>query len=725
VTAALNRRNALVLGGVLFVGFSLRGTLAQTLPGGLAGAPFLDSWIRIDRDGVTVITGKVEIGQGIKTALLQIAAEELDVPVTTLKLITGDTELTPNEGYTAGSMSVSNGGVAIQHAAAQVRALLVAEAARRAKLPAEKMAVADGVVIAPDGQRFPYGELAGAVSLHVEARAQSKLKDPAAHKVMNTSARRVDLPAKVTGGAAFVHDLRLPGMLHGRIVHPPSYQAKLLALDAGAVEKMPGVVKVVRDGHFLAVIADQEYRAAKAMRALAAAARWETPATLPKKAELAQGLLKMTSRDEVIHEVKGPAPTGKTIEASYFRPYHAHASMGPACAVAQLVDGKYTVWTASQGVFMDRAAIADMLRVPLAQVRCIHMEGPGCYGHNGADDAAADAALLARALPGKPIRVQWTREQEHGWEPYGSAMVGKARATLASDGTIAAWDYQFWSHTHVTRPSNKAGSFIAARHLAEPFEVPPPMPAPLPAGGGSRNSVPYYKFPAVKVTEHFLPEMPVRVSALRALGGYANVFAIECFMDELAAAAGADPVAFRLKHLDDPRAREVVERTAKEFGWNPGHKAPADRGYGFGFARYKNSAAYCAVAAEVEVAPRSGHVRLVRAVSAVDAGQVVNPDGLANQIEGGIIQSASWTLYEAVTFDRVRITSTDWRSYPILTFSDAPDSVAIHVINRPGAPFLGAGEASQGPAAAAIGNAVANAARKRLRKLPLAPKKPA
>jgi CO/xanthine dehydrogenase Mo-binding subunit len=412
----------------------------------------------------------------------------------------------------------------------------------------------------------------------------------------------------------------------------------------------------------------------------------------------------------------------KTIEATYTRPYQSHGSIGPSCAVAQFTDGVMTVWTHTQGVYPDRAGIAEMLRMPPSSVRCIHVEGSGCYGHNGADDAAADAALIAHELPGTPVRVQWMREQEHAWEPFGPAMVTRLKASLDGSGAISDWHFEVWSNTHSMRPGG-AGSMLAAQHMAKPFAVPAPQPIPLPEGGGDRNAIPIYKFPNAQVVHHFIPDMPVRISAMRSLGAYHNVFSIESFMDELAALASADPVEFRLKHLDDPRGRDVIEKAAQGFGWQKGQKAPGDRGYGFAFARYKNLAAYCAIASEVEVNRETGRPRLVRAVAAVDAGQAVNPDGLINQIEGAIVQSMSWTLYEAVTFDDTRITSIDWQTYPILRFSAVPDSITVHIIDRPGKPFLGSGETGQGPAAASIANAIANATGKRLRNLPLTRKR--
>jgi nicotinate dehydrogenase subunit B len=727
----LDRRRLLKGGGALIVSFSLTNAFAQDQtpqvappapkpPASLANSPYLDSWLRIDADGsITVFTGKAELGQGFKTAFQQIAAEQLDVPFASLKVVTADTKLTANEGYTSGSHSMQDSGTAILHAAAQARELLIAEAAKRLDVPAETLRTENGAVVASDGRKLTYGELVAQDMLHVQAQPSSKLKDPATFRVMGQSIPRVDIPAKVTGGVAYVQDLRLPDMVHARIVRPPSYGATLTECDTAAVEKLPGVVKVVRDGNFLAVVAKKEFQAVKAMGALSAAAKWKENGQLPKQDELASVLTAMPRKDFAIFERSDASVSGrKTIEASYTRPYQAHGSIGPSCAVAQLSDGAMTVWSHTQGVYPDRAAIAEMLKMPPASVRVIHVEGSGCYGHNGADDAAADAALIARAMPGTPVRVQWMREQEHAWEPFGPAMVTKLKASIGDDGKIADWNFEVFSNTHSMRPGG-AGCLLAAQHMAQPFAVPAAKPLPLPEGGGDRNAIPIYTFPNAHVMHHFIPDMPVRISAMRALGAYHNVFSIESFMDELADLAGVDPVEFRLKHLDDTRGRDVIEKAAQGFGWRKGQKAPPNRGFGFAFARYKNLAAYCAIASEVEVNRETGRARLVRAVAAVDSGQVVSPDGLVNQIEGAIVQSASWTLYERVTFDDTRITSTDWQTYPILRFDAVPEKIEVHIINRPGKPFLGSGETGQGPAAAAIANAIANATGKRLRDLPL------
>jgi nicotinate dehydrogenase subunit B len=728
----LDRRQVLAGSGALVVSFSLSGALAQdqnaaapppSAPGSLKTSPYLDAWIRVDADGITAFTGKAELGQGFKTAFQQIAAEELDVPFASLKVVTADTKLTANEGYTSGSHSMQDSGTAIQHAAAQVRAILIAEAAKRLDVAAETLRTDNGAVVAPDGRRLNYGDLVAGDMLHVQAQPMSQLKDPATFKVMGQPVPRVDIPAKVTGGVAYIQDMRLPGMVHARVIRPPSYGAELIACDTAAVEKMPGVVKVLRDGNFLAVVANKEFLAVKAMNALSAAAKWKETARLPKQDDVVALVTGLSSRDSTIFQRSDPSATGvRTIEATYTRPYQLHGSVGPSCAVALLAADGLTVWSHTQGVYPDRQAIAEMLRMPPASVRVIHVEGSGCYGHNGADDAAADAALIARAMPSTPVRVQWMREQEHGWEPFGPAMVTKLKASLDGEGKIADWNFEVWSNTHSMRPGG-AGCLLAAQHMAQPFAVPPAKPIPLPEGGGDRNAIPLYTFPNAHVVHHFIPDMPIRISAMRSLGAYHNVFSIESFMDELAVLAGADPVEFRLTHLRDQRGRDVVEKAAQGFGWRKGQKAPPDRGFGFAFARYKNLAAYCAVASEVEVNRETGRVRLVRAVAAVDAGQVVNPDGLINQIEGAIVQSMSWTLYESVTFDDTRITSIDWQTYPVLRFDAVPETIEVHVINRPGMPFLGSGETGQGPAAASLANAIANATGKRLRNLPLTRKR--
>ena len=616
---------------------------------------------------------------------------------------------------------MQDSGTAILNAAAQVRGILIELAATRLNLARDQMHAKSGAVVANDGRSVAYKELVTGQELHRTAQPQSPLKDPKTFTVIGKPVRRVDIPGKVTGAPMYVQDLRPEGMLHARVVRPPNYGAELLALDIAAVEKLPGVIKVVRDGNFLAVAAQGEFQAIEAMNVLASIAQWRKVAALPDEATIHQFLTRLPTQDQVIANKGNPAQQGAHfLRATYTRPYLSHGSIGPSCAVALYQADKLTVWTHSQGVYPLRASLADMLQVKPEQVHCIHVEGSGCYGHNAADDAAADAALVARAVPGRPIRLQWMREQEHGWEPFGPAMASNVSGALDSNGKIVAWNYEVWSNTHSTRPGGPAGNLLAAQYLAKPFQPPAPKEIPMPEGGGDRNAIPIYTIPNERVVDHFVPQMPLRVSALRALGAYHNVFSVESFMDELAATAKADPVEFRLKHLDDSRARDVITKAAQEFGWSKsGGQRPRGEGRGFAFARYKNLAAYCGVAVELTVDRESGEVRLGRIVAAVDSGLAVNPDGIRNQIEGAIVQSASWTLYEAVTFDRADITSRDWSTYPILRLTQAPRSIVVYIIDRPGEKFLGTGEAGQGPTAAAIANAVADATGVRLRDLPL------
>jgi CO/xanthine dehydrogenase Mo-binding subunit len=726
-------RRALLTSGALVVAFSLsRPGAAQEaarLPGDLAKEPMLDAWIRIDAEGrITVFTGKAELGQGLTTALRQIAADELAVPAPDIELITADTQLTPDEGITSGSHSMQDSGTAILNAAANVRALLCEAAAWRFVTSADQVQLRDGAAHGPKGERLGFGELAAAFSLHVAARPHlpRRIEDSRADKslrVIGRSQPRLDIPRKLTGGAAYVHDMRLPGMLHARVVRGPSEGTELRDPEVEAVGKMPGIERVVRMGRFLAVLAEQEWHAVKALRALQRAA-WERPGPKLPEGDIRDALRRLPAEDNEIFSYPGPpAPDGaRVVKATYSRPCLMHGSIGPSCAVALWKDDGLTVWTHSQGVSPLRRSLAKLVDLPIDRIRCIHVEGAGCYGHNGADDVAADAALCARAVPGRPVRLQWMREQEHGFEPLGSAMVVELEAQLGANGRIAGWRHEVWSNTHSTRPVG-AGGLLAGAEVDPPFPPQVPRPIPMPEGGGDRNANPIYDLPNARGVQHFIKQAPLRVSALRSLGAHANVFAIEGFMDELAQAAGTDPVAFRLAHLQDQHARDVIHVAAQRFGWNGRAKGGNGQGSGFAFARYKNLGAYCAVAMEVAADREGGTIQVKRVVAAVDSGEAVNPDGIRNQIEGAIVQSLSWTLGEAVTFDANRRTSFDWSSYPILRFPAAPARLDVQVIDRPGAPFLGTGEAGQGPAAAALANALADALSLRLRDMPFTPER--
>jgi len=725
---SLTRRQFGKAAGALVVAFTLAprlaGAQAPKLPGSLANNRMLDAWLRINADGsATIFTGKVELGQGISTALAQIAAQELDLPLARVEMISGDTAQTPDEGYTSGSQSIEYGGTAIRLACAEAHALLVDHAAKRLDLPANTLTVSDGIISAPDGRKLGYGELAAGLDFHREVTATVEPKPPEETMISPPVPRR-DIPAKVTGGAAYVQDIRLPGMLHGRVVRPPRYDARLDDVDDAAARAIPGLIVVVRDGSFLGVVTEREEQAIKARDALIRAAKWSGGSELPDPARLHEQLMALPTQSSVVSEKQAAvSPVAQTLEATYTRPYLAHASIGPSCAVAEFKDGKLTVWTHSQGVFPLKRDLAKALKLDVDAVRCVHAEGSGCYGHNGADDVALDAALLARAVRGRPVRLQWMRDDEFAWEPYGSAMLARAKASLDANGRIVDWVYEVWSNTHSTRPAapGEDNNLLASWYVAEPSQPGPPSNIPQPAGGGDRNAVPLYDFPNQRVVNHLITGMPLRVSALRALGAYANVFGVESFMDELAVAAGQDPLAFRLAHLSDRRARAVLDAVTRKVGWKAGEKGDGMRGRGIAFAQYKNLATYVAVVAEVEIDRKSARVRVPRAFAAVDAGQVISRDGLANQIEGGMIQSTSWTLHEAVRFDRNGITSRDWSGYPILTMPEVPEIFVTLLLNtqRP----LGAGEASQGPMAAAIGNAFANATGHRLRDLPFSPER--
>ena len=723
--APLLTRRASLVGGVLLVGASLAGHRANAaeaaagkLPGSLAHFPMLDSWIRIDAAGITVFTGKAELGQGLRTALIQVAAEELSVPFNAITLVTADTARTPNEGYTAGSHSTPDSGTAILNAAAQVRAILVALAATSWSLPAESLTTRDGAVHAPDGRAVRYADLVTDTTLHQSAAVRSALKSPTDYTIMGKPQPRVDIPAKVTGGAAHIQDMRPNDMVHARILHPPSPGATLIELDEAEITKMPGVLKVVHNGSFVGVIATREWQAVQALRAMTAAARWKPGPKLPDRAHIYETLLALPSEDTTILDRLEVADAAVSeLSAGYRRPYIGHGSIGPSCSLALFDGTNLTVWSHAQGMFPLRAAVAGLTGLPPDKVRCIHVEGSGCYGHNGADDAAGDAALMACAFPGKTVRVQWMRDQENGLEPYSPAMVTKVRAGFNAAGDIVDWHFDVWSNTHSTRPGG-GGALLAGWSLEKPLTPPKPEPLPQPEGGGDRNAIPLYTLPRATVVHHFIPEMPIRVSAERGLGAYMNIFSIESFMDECATHTGADPVEFRLRHMQDPRARDVIKLAAERFGWS---KTAAGSGRGFAFARYKNLGAYCAIALQLAPVENGGQLRVARAVLAVDSGQIINPDGIRNQIEGGFLQSMSWTLFEQVTWNADGITSRDWAGYPMLRFGLVPDHIETHIIDRPGAPFLGTGEASQGPTPAAIANALYDATHIRLRELPLNP----
>ena len=619
----------------------------------------IDPLIRFDTDGqVTLKVAHVEIGQGILTAVAQIAAEELDVDFARIRVERADTEHTPTASYTSGSNSIQTAGSAFRQAAADARHLLLAKAAAALEVPVENLDITDGTI--SDGNNdTTYWALQGGQLFGDTEPGIGQPKSPTDYTLVGQSLPRLDLPAKIAGTPSFVHDLDLPDMVHGRVIRPPTYASTLATLDEGCAAALPGVLAIIRDGSFIGVLAEREEQAEKA----AAAALWQ--------------------------------------------------------------DDHLKVWSHTQGVYPLRGSPASALGLTDEQVRVLHREGPGCYGHNGADDVALDAALLARALPGRPVLLKWSRADEHAWEAYGSAMVVKTQASLDAAGQVCDWNHDAWSYSHSSRPRpiDGASNLLAARYLADPLPPPTPSPGKGSHGGIHRNADPLYAFARRRVVKHFVPDSPLRTSALRGLGAFANVFAIESFMDELAYAAAADPVEFRLRHLKDPRARAVIEAAATEANWRSGVRGNGrGRGQGLGFAQYKNAKCYVAVVFAVAVDTASGQIHLENAAIAGDAGQIVNPDGLANQLEGGVLQAASWTLKEQVQYGPDGITSRDWETYPVLHFAEIPP-VSVKLLDQPGSPSLGSGEAAQGPTPAAIANAVFDAAGVRLRQMPFTPER--
>ncbi len=714
------------------------------LPGSLQTNRRLSQWLAFHAGGrVTVRTGKVDLGQGISTVLAQIAAEELDVSVGRIRMERATTVQGPNEGMTAGSMSVQDSGSALRQACAEARAIYLDLAAEQRGLSPSQRAglrVLDGEFVSSTDQVIgSYWTLADDALLDIEATGNVKPKSVAEHTLSGQPVPRLDMPGKVLGQPDFIHDMVLPGQLYGRVAHPPSPGAVLLEVALEAINALPDVVTTVRDGSFIGVIAKTDHAAVQALKKLAAAARWDEPATLPDMHAVPEFLRMQPVESKLYGEKKsetsGPSLTSseasrqavgaRSFKASYARPFLAHASIGPSCALARCTanaSGEITgveVWTHSQGIYNLRPDLALVLGLPAAQIAIQHVPGAGCYGHNGADDAACDAVLLARAVPGRPVQLQWTREDELTCAPFGAAMAVDLQAVVDADGRISDWQHDVWSNGHSMRPGRSSTPVLhAAALLEKPFPRQVAINMPLANGGGAeRNSLPSYDFAQWRTHCHRALTMPLRTSSLRSLGAHCNVFAVESFLDEMAEQLGVDPLVFRLRHLSDERGRAVLNAAATMADWPNRHAGARREGSGLGiaYARYKNTSAYCAVAAAVHA---EAEVRVEQLWIAADVGLVVNPDGVRNQIEGGAIQTVSWVLKEAVQFDRTRVTSRSWEDYPILRFSEMP-KVDVQLVSRPGDKSLGAGEATHGPVAAAIANAVADALGLRMRQMPL------
>jgi nicotinate dehydrogenase subunit B len=643
-------------------------------------------------------------------------------------MMSADTSHGPDEQYTFGSQSIEQSGAALRAAGAEARAILLEAAARRFEVQAAELKVLAGTVVASNGRRATYWEIASEEPgiLRRELTASVPPKRPTEYRIVGKPINRIDLPAKLTGRSSYVQDIRLPGMIFARVVRPPRYGAKLLAVDDTAARAVPGLVAVIRDGNFLAVAAEREEQAIAAKVALASGARWSDDGDpLPDVSNLAEELRRLRSETIVVGTAgqSAPAPpAAKRISADYTRSYLSHGSIGPSCAVALLKDGHMTIWSHTQGAFPLRGDLAKVLGMSTAQVDVIHTPGSGCYGHNGADDVALDAALVARAVPGRPVKLQWMRDDEFAWAPFGPAMTMRVEAALSTEGKIVDWSYDVWSNSHAMRPGQAGGvNLLAAWDLKVPFSKSPAPHIPQPFGDGDRNAPPPYELPRKEIRNHLLLDTPIRNGSFRTLGAHGNIFAIESFMDELAEAAGLDPVAFRLAHLKDPRAIAVIEAAAAKAGWVRGAKGDGHRGRGFAYSRYKTIGMYAAVVVDVNIDRKTGVVRIPRVVTAADIGGIVNPDGARNQLEGGIIQAVSLTLKEQVTFDRRAVTSRDWAGYPILTFPEVP-SVEVVLMAR-SEPPLGAGEGSLPPTSAALANAFAHATGRRMRQLPMTPER--
>jgi len=689
---------------------------APALPPTVAAAPTVASWLRLAPDGrIVVLTGKVELGQGIRTALAQIVAAQLGVPLQHVVVRSTATGEAPDERYTSGSQSVEESGTALAMAARAARRLLLERAAELFDVRVGALAwdVAVPSIRTHDGREVTLAELRseGPVGGPIES-----VDRPDWTAVpLGAPVHRDDLRTKLSGAAAYVHDMAPDGLLHARALLPPTQHARAADIPVAAAASMPGVRATVGDGRLVVVVAEREEQAVRAVARIRDATRWEITGRHdadPVDAFRSRPAVERTVRaDEGVAEALA---AGHAARATYTRPYQAHGSMAPSCAVAVAGDDRLIVWTHSQGVYPLRRELAALLGVGQDRVRVIHRDGPGCYGHNLADDAAAFAALAAGAVPGTPVRFQFTVQDEFAWEPFGSAMLSDLGAALDDSGAITAWHGRITTDVHGTRPTGAGDRLMPAWLRAD--EVAPPEPEP--GSGGRRNAVPIYAIPSVDITTRHVSG-PLRVSALRSLGAFHNVFANESFIDELAELAGSDPLEFRLRHLDDGRARAVLETTADRAGWEP-HVGPSGRGVGLALARYKDAQAWVGMAVGLDVDTDTAAVTVHRIVMACDAGTVVNPDGLANQLEGGALQGLSRTLHEAVRYDGEGIRTIDWTTYPVLRFAEVPD-VQVTLLDRPGLPPLGAGEASTPLVGAAVANAIDDAVGVRMRDLPITP----
>jgi len=722
-------RRAVLKGGALTVGFALTGLPTDTFAQGAPGAARVldvkevDAFLAVNGDGtVTLFCGKVDLGQGLRIAIPQMAAEELGIGVDKIRFVEGDTALTPDQGRTSGSNGIQRGGVQIRQAAATAREGLIALAAQllNAK-PADLVATEGEVRPKAGGAGISFASLVAGRKFDLKLDPKAPLKDPASYTIVGKPLPRPDVPRKCTGAAMYVHDLSVPGMQHARVIRPPAIGANLVSVDENSVKDLPGV-NVVRIKNFLAVVADDEWTSVRAARALRA--QWSEGSGLPAQENLAAALRAASGTTDEALVTKGtvtePPPEGaKQLAASYYWPMQSHGSIGPSCAVADVRADAATVWTASQGTHGNRATFAKFLGLPPEKVRLIYLEGSGCYGMNGHEDAAADAAIISRAI-GRPVRVQWSREDELGFDPKGPPQLIDVFGAVGPDGRILDWRTEMWLPKATQGLPNVPLLGLEAAGIAQVYG--------LNAGQVSQNGDPPYTADRIQVIAHWLQEAPLRPAPIRSPGKPANCFAVESFVDELAAAASVDPVEFRLGGLKNPRGIEVINRTAALMKWQPRTSPAADagaavvRGRGIAYVHYKHNETHVGMGMEVAVERATGKITVERVACAHDCGQIINPDGVRAQIEGSILQTLSRALLEEVMFDRSHVTSVDWASYPILRFSDAPN-IEIDLIDRPKEPPLGAGEASCAAVAAALGNAVYDATGVRLRTIPFTPER--
>jgi nicotinate dehydrogenase subunit B len=733
--ARVSRRGFLAAGGVLIVGLGLDGlgrAGAQSIPnadrflGKSLAADVVDSFLAVHRDGsVTIFVGRVDLGTGGRIAMRQLAGEELDIPLERIAMIEGDTALTPNQGGTGGSYGIARGGSQLRRAAATARHALMTLAGQRLGRPAGDLEVADGVVRAKDGSgSVTYAELIGDQALNLKVDAAAALKPHDRFRFIGKPLPRPDLPAKITGHHRYLQDLVLPGMLHARVIRPPAHGAALVSVDESSIVGI-GSARVVRIQSFLAVTAEREWDAVRAARALKT--QWSPGTGLPDRTKEFEAMrASRVVRDQEVAKrgdlaaLSAPPAGTRTLAASYRWPMQTHGSIGPSCGVADVQADRVTVWTASQNVHGFQGTCARLLGVERDRVRVIYMDGSGSYGPNGADDAAAEAALLSKTV-GRPVRVQWSRQEEHGLDPKGPAQLLDLRAAVDKDGEVAAWETQAWLPIATANLPNIPLLALDAAGI--------PQTQGRSTGLIYQNVDPPYAMPNLNAVVHWLPDAPLRTSALRAPGKIANTFAVESFTDEIAALARVDPLEFRVRRLSNPRGLEVLRRLAARMGWPPRRSPkPVDRraavltGRGLAYVHYKHEETIVAMGMEVAVERATGRIRVTRVVCAHDCGLMINPDCVQAQLEGNILQTLSRSLHEEVVYDRDRVTSVDWGSYPILTFPEVP-TLQFELIQRLDQPPLGAGEAASTPVPAALANAVFDATGVRLRTIPFRPER--